>query len=68
VIFEPVVNWNSCHANVNAGLQWVPFRIQPYNGRMLRDGIAQQNYVNVMVKSLFFLTVCCCLPVHLRQK
>jgi hypothetical protein len=34
---------------------------------MLRDGVAQQNYVNVMVKRLFLLKACC-LPVHLAQK
>jgi hypothetical protein len=34
---------------------------------MLRDRVAQQNYVNVMVKRLFFLKVCC-LPVHVAQK
>ena len=67
VIFEPVIDWNSCHADINAWLQRVAFGIQPQNGRMLRDGVAQQNYVNVMVKRLFLLKVCY-LPVHLAQK
>jgi len=67
VIFESVIDWNSCHSDVNAWLQRVAFGIQPQNGRMLRDGIAQQNYVNVMVKPLFLLKVCC-LPFHLAQK
>ena len=50
VIFESVIDWNSCHPDVNAWLQRVAFGIQPQNGRMLCDSIAQQNHVNVMVK------------------
>ena len=67
VIFESVIDRNSCHADVNAWLQQVAFGIQPQNGRMLRDGVAQQNYVNVMVKRLF-LPNACCLPFHSVQK
>ena len=67
VILESVIDCDSCHADIDARLEWIAFGIQPQNRRMLRDGVAQQNYVNVMVKRLFLLKVCY-LPVHLAQK
>src|SRR6266498_557223 len=59
VIFESVIDRESCHSDVNAGLQRIAFRVQLQNGRMLCDGVAQQNHINVMVKRLFVLRPSC---------
>ena len=56
VIFESVIDWQSGHADIDAGLQWIMVGIEPQNGRMLSDSIAQENHVDVMVKRLFLLT------------
>ena len=56
VILEAMIDRNSCHANIDAGLQWIPFRVEPQNGRMVCDSVLQQNHVNVMVKWIFLLT------------
>ena len=53
VILESVIDWDSCHADIDARLEWIAFGIQPQNRRMLCDGIAQQNHVDAMVKRLF---------------
>jgi hypothetical protein len=56
VIFESVVHWNSCHPDIYARLQRIAFWIEPQNGTMLCDSVAQQHDINVVVKVLFFLT------------
>ena len=56
MIFESVIDWQSGHADIDAGLQGIMVGIQPQNGRMLSDSIAQENHVDVMVKRLFLLT------------
>ena len=28
VIFESVIDWDSCHSHINAGLQWIASGIQ----------------------------------------
>ena len=53
VILESVIDWDSCHADIDARLEWIAFGIQPQNRRMLCDGITQQNHVDVVVKRLF---------------
>ena len=55
VIFKSVIDGNSCHPNIYAGLQWIAFRIEPQNRRMLCDSVAQQNYINVVVIVFFLL-------------
>ena len=56
VIFESVIDGNSCHPNIYAGLQWIAFRIEAQNRRMLCDSVSQQNHINVVVKVFFLLT------------
>ena len=53
MILESVIDWDSCHADIDARLEWIAFGIQPQNRRMLCDGITQQNHVDVVVKRLF---------------
>ena len=56
VIFESVIDGNSCHPDIYTGLQWIAFRIEPQNRRMLCDSVAQQNHINVVVKISVLLT------------
>ena len=42
VILESVIDWDSCHADIDARLEWIAFGIQPQNRRMSCDGITQQ--------------------------
>ena len=56
VIFESVIDGNSCHPNIYAGLQWIAVRIEAQNRRMVCDSVTQQNHINVVVKVLFLLT------------
>ena len=56
VIFESVIDRNSCHPNIHTRFQRIAFRIEPQNRRMLCDSIAQQNHINVVVKIFFRLT------------
>jgi hypothetical protein len=56
VVFESVIDRNSCHPDIYARLQWIAFRIESQNGRMLCDSVAQENHINVVVKVLSLLT------------
>ena len=56
VILEPVLDRKACHSNIDARLQRIAFRIEPQNRRMLRDIVAQQHHINIVVKLLFRLT------------
>jgi hypothetical protein len=58
VIFESVIDRESSHPNIDAGLERIALGIQPQNRRMLCHSIAQQNHVNVMMKCLFLLKPC----------
>src|SRR6266481_7258692 len=42
VILESVIDCDSCHADIDAGHQWIAFGIQPQNGRMLCNSVAEQ--------------------------
>jgi hypothetical protein len=57
VIFEPMIDRNSCHPNVYAGLQRIAFRIEPQNRRMLSHSVVEQDHINVVVEVLFPLTL-----------
>ena len=56
VIFESMIDRNSRHPNINAGLQRIAFRVEPQNRRMLCDRVLQQNHINIVVKVLFLST------------
>ena len=56
VILESVIDRNSCHPNVYAGLQWIAFGIEAQDRRMLRNSVAQQNHINAVVKIFIHLT------------
>ena len=55
VIFESVVDRNSCHPDVDAGLQWISVRVESQDGAMLCDSILQQNHINVVMERLVLL-------------
>ena len=55
VVFESVINPDSGHPNIDAGLRCIAFRIQPNDGRVLGDSIAEQNHIHVVMKRLFLL-------------
>jgi hypothetical protein len=50
VILEPVVNRNSRHSNIDAGLRRISLWVKAQDRGMLCDSVLQQNNVNVMVK------------------
>lgn len=56
VILESMIDRNSRHSNINAGLQQIAFGIKPQNRRMLCDRVLQQNHINIVVKVLFLST------------
>ena len=45
-----MVDWNSCHPDIDARLQRIAFRIEAQDRRMLRDSVFEQDHVNVVVK------------------
>jgi len=55
VIFKPVIDGDSRHPNIHAGLQWIASRVDPQNGTMLCHSVLQQDYINVVVKRFFVL-------------
>ena len=55
VIFESVVDRNSCHPDIDAGLQWISVRVESQDGAMLCDSVLQQNHINVVMKRFFLL-------------
>src|SRR5438094_2620359 len=56
VIFESMVDWNSCHPDIHTRLQRIAFRIEAEDRRMLRDSVFEQDHINVVMKVLFLLT------------
>ena len=56
VIFEPVLDRNSCHPYIHARLERIAFRIEPRNRTMLCHSVAQQNHINIVVERLFLST------------
>ena len=56
VIFESMVDRNSRHPNIDARLQRIAFGVEPENRRMLRDTVAEEDHINIVVKVLFLLT------------
>jgi hypothetical protein len=56
MIFESVIDRNSCQPNIHTGLQRIAFGIEPQYRRMPCDSVAQQNHINVVVKVFFLLT------------
>jgi hypothetical protein len=56
VIFESVIDRNSCHPHIHTRLKRIAFRIEAQNRRMLRDSVFEQDHINVVVKVLFLLT------------
>ena len=57
MVFESMVDRNSCHPDIHTRLQRIAFRIQSQNGRMLCDSIAQENHVNIVVEILFLVAL-----------
>jgi hypothetical protein len=55
VILKSLIDRDSSHPDIDAGLQGITFGIQAQNRRMLYDSVAQQNHVNVMMKRLFLV-------------
>ena len=55
MIFKSVVDRNPCHPNIHTRFQRIAFGIEPQNRGMLRDSVAKQNDINVVVKVLFLL-------------
>ncbi len=56
VIFESMVDWNSCHPHIHTRFQRIAFGVEPQDRRMLRDSVFEQDHINVVVKVLFLLT------------
>ena len=56
VIFESMIDRNPCHPDIDARLQWMAFRVEAQDRRMLRDSVFEQDHINVVVKVLFLLT------------
>jgi hypothetical protein len=56
VIFESVIDRNSCHPHIYTRLKRIAFRIEAQNRRMLRDSVFEQDHINVVVKVLVLLT------------
>jgi len=57
VIFESVIDRNSCHPNIDARLQRIAFGVEPEDRRMLGNSVFEQDHINVVVKVLFLLTL-----------
>src|SRR5437763_16515078 len=51
-----MIDSNSCHPNIHTRLQRIAFWIEPENRSMLRDGVFEQDHINIVVKALFLLT------------
>ena len=56
MIFESVIDRNSCHPDIHTRLQRIAFRIEAEDRRMLRDSVFEQDHINVVMKVLFLLT------------
>ena len=56
VIFESVVDRNSCHPHIHTRLKRIAFRIEAQDRRMLGDSVFEQDHIDVVVKVLFLLT------------
>ena len=56
MIFESVIDWNSCHPDIYARLQRIASRIEPQDRRMFRDSVFEQDHINVVVKVSVLLT------------
>ncbi len=56
VIFESMVDRNSCHPQIHTRFQRIAFGVEPQDRRMLRDSIFEQDHINIVVKVLFLLT------------
>ena len=65
MVFESMIDRNTCHANVHAGLQRIPLGIEPQNSRMLCDIVVEKNYINVVVKARLLPTRSF-LPFHFK--
>jgi hypothetical protein len=57
VIFEPVIDREPCHADIDTRLQRISVGIDAHNGRMFCNSVFQQNYIYVVVKRLFQVAV-----------
>ena len=56
VIFESMIDRNSCHPHIHTRLQGIAFRVEPQDRRMLRDSVFEQDHINIVVKVLVLLT------------
>ena len=56
MVFESMVDRDSCHPNIDTRLQRIAFRIEAQDRRMLRDSVFEQDHINVVMKVLFLPT------------
>ena len=56
VIFESMIDRNSCHPHIHTRLQRIAFRIKAQDRRVFRDSVFEQDHINAVMKVLFLLT------------
>ena len=56
MVFESMIDRNTCHADIDTWLERIALWIESQNGRMLCDIITEKNHIYVVVKVFFFLT------------